>query len=363
MVGGTTASEPTQWAVEPPSEGARPCRGRCRRRRLWKIVRAGNLRARLRATRDGLAAIRLHVGYAALESGVLDALAAGPATTAELARELHVSDEKLLSTFLRVVVSTGLLRNDGGQWLLTHRGRAAIDDDLVRASYLAFPVLHTALYRELGTQLAGGPRRRDVAEQGELIAQLSGGLEPLVLGVLTRTVTERAPRRILDVGCGKALELAAMLAAAPGARGVGIDVDAGAVELAQRTLAQRGLADRAEVVHTDVRAAAGLAGPFDFALLANVLYYLPMAERVHFLRGVAALMAPGGVLFLITTVAAPQFFSRHFDLLLQTQEGQMELSDAATLADQLSRAGFAPGKVRPLAVGLPVVTVAATLCS
>jgi 2-polyprenyl-3-methyl-5-hydroxy-6-metoxy-1,4-benzoquinol methylase len=333
---------------------------------IWKIARTGDLRARVRATRDGLAAIRLHVGGAAIETGVLDALAAGRATTAELARELHVTDEKLLAAFLRVIASTGLVRADGQEWSLTRRGRAAIDDDLVRASYLAFPGFHTALYRGLAAQLAGGPARRDVAEQGELIARLSGGFEPLVLGTLTRAVVERAPRRILDVGCGKGLELAAMLEAAPQATGVGIDVDAAAVDLAARTLAGRGLAGRAQVLHTDVRAAPTdpsglLAEPFDFALLANVLYYVPMAERVDFLRGIAGLLAPGGVLFLGTTVAAPQFFSRHMDLLLQAQVGQMELSDAETLTDQLSKAGFAPGKVRPVAVGTPVVTVTARL--
>ena len=117
---------------------------------LWKIARGGNLRARLRANRDGLAAIRLNVGGAAVETGVLDALAAGAATTAELARELHLPDEKLLATFLRVVAATGLVRDDGGQWRLTSHGRAAIDDDLVRASYLAFSGFHTALYRGLG---------------------------------------------------------------------------------------------------------------------------------------------------------------------------------------------------------------------
>ena len=61
-----------------------------------------------------------------------------------------------------------------------------------------------------------------------------------------------------------------------------------------------------------------------------------------------------------TTVAAPQVFSRHFDLLLQAQEGEMEFSDAATLADQLRQAGLTPEKVVPVIPGLPIVTVTAT---
>jgi SAM-dependent methyltransferase len=331
---------------------------------IWKISRGGNLRARMRVNRDGLAAIRLHVGGAAVETGVLDHLVAGGATAAELARELGVADEELLAAFLRVVAAAGMVRDDGRRWTLTAAGRAVLDDDLVRASYQAFPGFHTALYRDLPTQLAGGARRRDVTEQGELIARLSRGFEPLVLGALTREIAARSPRRILDVGCGAALELAAMLEAAPQAHGVGIDVDAGAVELAGRTLAARGLADRGRVLRTDVRTAprsGPLAEPFDFALLANVLYYVPMEERAGFLGSIAAMMAPGATLFVTTTVAGPALFSRHFDLLLQAQEGRMALSDSPTLADQLRRAGLVPGAVTPVIPGQPIVTVTATV--
>jgi 2-polyprenyl-3-methyl-5-hydroxy-6-metoxy-1,4-benzoquinol methylase len=330
---------------------------------LWKQLRAGNLPARLRATRDGLATIRLNVAGAALRTGVLDALAAGRATTAELARRTGATDEPLLAAFLRVAASTGLVRPDGDAWSLTGRGRATVEDDLVRASCEAFPGFHTGVYRDLADQLAGGPPRRDVEEQGELIARLSGGFEPFVLAELRRAVVTTAPRRVLDVGCGRALELSAMLEAAPDARAVGLDVDPGAVELAARTLTERGLSGRAEVLHADVRTVdrtGPLAEPFDFALVANVLYYLPMAERAAFLRGVAALLAPGGVLFLTTTVAAPHFFSRHFDLLLRAQEGAMALSDADTLVDQLEEAGFRAERPKPVA-GMPIVTVTGTL--
>lgn len=173
-------------------------------------------------------------------------------------------------------------------------------------------------------------------------------------------MTAQHPARILDVGCGAGLELAAMLEAVPDASGVGVDVDADAAALAERTLRARGLAGRGSVLTADLRDRP-VEGPFGFALLANVLYYVPMAERVALLRDVAGLLAPGGVLFLVTSVAAPQFFSRHFDLLLRAQDGQMELSDADTLLAQLTEAGFRPALPRPLAPGIPVVTVTAAL--
>jgi SAM-dependent methyltransferase len=279
----------------------------------------------------------------------------------------------VFAAFLGVAAAAGLIRRDGdddgdgdGPWRLTPQGRAVIGDDLVRASYEAFAGFHTGLYRELGGQLAGGPARRDVAEKGGVIARISAAFEPFVEGVLVATVRERRPRRVLDVGCGAGLELVTMLRAAPGAHGVGIDTDADAAALAGRTLDREGLAGRATVLNADVRQAADertgpLAEPFDLALLANIVYYVPRGERVALLRTVAGLLAPGGVLLVVTTVATPQLVSRHFDLLLRAQEGAMELPDADELVDQLREAGLRPEPPQRIAPGTPLVAVRAAV--
>lgn len=332
-------------------------------RSTWKLVRSGDLRARVRATRDGQAAIRLHLVAAALECGLLDSLAQRTGTTAELAGRLGVSNEALFEAFLRAVTAARLISGDdeGGPWRLTSRG----EDDLVRASYEVFAGFHTGLYRELRPLISGGPARRDVIEQGALIARFSAAFEPFVLDVLTGTVIERRPRRVLDVGCGAGLQLAAMLDAAPEAQGTGIDTDPGAAVIAQRTITDRGLADRAHVLRADLRdllredAAGPLGGPFDLVLLANMVYYVPLAERVQLFRDVAGLLAPGGALLVVSTVATPQLVSRHFDLLLRAQEGRMELPDVDTLVAQLSAAGLTPGPPRRIAPGNPLVAVVA----
>lgn len=336
-------------------------------RATWTLLRAGDLRGRLRATRDGQAAIRLNLVAAGLATGVLDALADAPSPTSRLAARTSAVDADLLAAFLRVLAAAGLVAGDGtGSWRLTGHGRAAVADDLVRASCEAFAGFHTGLYRGLGGQLTGGPARRDVVVDGGLIARVSAAFDPFVDDLLVSVVREQRPRRVLDVGCGAGLQLATMLATAPGATGVGIDSDADAARLAARTLEQRGLAERATVVVADVRAAAAersgpLAEPVDLALLANVVYYVPRDERPALFRAIAGLLAPGGRLVVVTTEACDQLFSWHFDLLLRAQEGAMELPVAAELAGQLAEAGLQPEAPVRLAPGAPVIAVRAAL--
>jgi SAM-dependent methyltransferase len=328
---------------------------------LVEVLRSGNLRARLRAARDGQSALRLQLVAAALELGVLDALAGGEAGTADLADRLGATDQDLLGAYLRVLAAAGLVAGEDS-WALTGTGRAVVEDDQVRATYEGFGGYQTDLYRQLRPLLSGDLRRRDVEEQAELIARLSAALEPLLHELLTRTVRERRPRRVLDVGCGAGLHLAAMLEAAPDATGVGVDVDPDAAALARRTLRERGLAGRAAVEAVDIRqaVAAGhaLTG-IDLALLANVIYYVPVDERVELLRAVARVLAPGGALVVVTTVAGPKLFSRHLDLLLRAQERRMELPDVDVLLGQLREAGLqagAPERIGPAGAALSAVT-------
>ena len=331
---------------------------------LVEVLRSGNLRARLRAARDGQAAIRLQLVAAAADLGVLDALAGGAVSTVALADRLGAPDPDLLAAYLRVLAAAGFITGEGS-WALTKAGRAVVDDDQVRATYEGFGGYHTDLYRELRPLLSGGPRRRDNEEQAELIARLAAFLEPLLRDLLTRTVREHRPRRVLDIGCGAGLHLAAMLEAAPDATAVGVDVDPDAAALARRTLSERGLADRATVEAVDIRKAlaagrpGALADGIDLALLANVIYYVPVDERVELLSAVARLLAPGGALLIVTTVAGPQLFSRHLDLLLRAQEGRMELPAVDVLLGQLREAGLQPEppeRIGPAGAALSAVT-------
>ena len=114
---------------------------------LAEVLRSGNLRARLRAAREGLSGVRLQLIAAALDLGLLDALGDGPASTEQLAGRLGVVDHDLLAAYLRVLAAAGLITGEGS-WRLTRLGRAVVGDDVVRASYEGFGGYHTELYRD-----------------------------------------------------------------------------------------------------------------------------------------------------------------------------------------------------------------------
>lgn len=77
------------------------------------------------------------------------------------------------------------------------------------------------------------------------------------------------PLRILDVGTGSGCLLVTLLAELPCATGLGTDIDAAALQVAQRNAYRHGVASRAE--WKLARSLNGIAGPFDL-LVANPPY-------------------------------------------------------------------------------------------
>jgi len=105
-----------------------------------------------------------------------------------------------------------------------------------------------------------------------------------------------APRRILDLGCGGGILLAAALAAFPEARGVGVDYSPPMLESAREALAPFG--ERAALATADLAAPAWCAaveGPFDALLSGFCIHHLPDERKRSLYAELFELLAPGGV--------------------------------------------------------------------
>lgn len=329
-------------------------------RALTMVMRGGNLRARVGAVRAGQSAIRVAMTGAALDTGVLDALRQ-PLSVDDLASRLGFADHDLLLAFVRTLEAARLVRPVGGRHETTRRGRAIADDPVARAAYTAFSDFHTGVYRDIAQQLRGGDGRRDVTDRAQVIADLSRFMQPMVEATLREEVSSRPTRSVVDLGCGSGMLLAAMLQAAPDARGVGIELDPVAARHAEENLSRQGLDGRARVLVGEAREllAAG-EGPFDVALLANMVYYLPVLDRPALFRTVRDALAPGGALVVVTTALTGDLFSRHFDVLIRAQQGSMELPDMDVLRAQVEEAGFTVDATRRLTPGEPLMALVAT---
>jgi SAM-dependent methyltransferase len=315
---------------------------------------------RLRAVRDSRGAVRLAATRALLESGMLDALdtLGGSANAGRLAERANLSDVDLCRGLLELGGAYGLVRTAASGWSLTGKGRSLVHDATGRAMVEALGGYHVDLYRELPEQLRGGSGRHDLEDRAELIARVSSALAPFIRDTVLATVDEVKPERVLDIGCGEGEYLAAMLKQSRTARGVGLETDQHVAALAEQRLAS--LAGRAQVIvgsaPTDLsRVVDALGGPADLVLLANVIYYVPPAERAAFLREVVAVSAPGGAVLVITTVVEPTAGSRHLGLLFRAQRIPLLLPTAEGLVADLRRAGLAVDRSRRVTPGEPVV--------
>ncbi len=331
-----------------------------RLRPLLRTLRAGDARARVAALRSSRKALEVAVIGAALRTGLLEELQ-DPVSASDLLESRGWADPSLVQAALQSFAAHGLVEERGGRWRTSRRGRRILDDDIVRAAYEAFSTYHTALYRELDRTLTTGSDRRDIEVDGELIARLSRFMDQFVFAELDRVVAERSPRRLLDVGCGTGAHLRHVLGAAPGAEAVGVELDHAAATLARAALQEERLEHRAEIVEAEVVSYLGdrPAETFDLVLLANVVYYVPFAERVTLLRSLAERLDRGGRLVLVTTALTDDSFSRHFDLLLRAQVGDLELPDVDALQGQVVEAGLAPLRSARIAPGEPLTVVIA----
>jgi 4-hydroxy-2,2'-bipyrrole-5-carbaldehyde O-methyltransferase len=298
----------------------------------------------LLAWRDAAPFVRLQFLAVATDLGLLEELRHRPAAANQLGARLAIGDPALLEAFLRLGAALGELRCQAGRWSL--RGRrstalAAPQAETMRAMVQEALRYDAAVYAGLAAHLRGAPPGDYLHTTGAVIAQASRLVEPVLASLLRSLVAERHPRRVLDVGCGTGIYLAhAAAAGGPQLTGLGVDLDAGVVDLARQRLANAGLGERFPVRHADIHTAELPAAWFDLVLLFQNIYYFAEDERPGLLRRLHGLLAPGGALVLASLTAGRSLAAAHYDLLFRATAGCGPLPRRQELDRQFRDAGF-----------------------
>jgi 2-polyprenyl-3-methyl-5-hydroxy-6-metoxy-1,4-benzoquinol methylase len=154
--------------------------------------------------------------------------------------------------------------------------------------------------------------------------------------------------RVLDAGGGMGGYAAAFLDASPTAQVTLVD-RAPVLELARAHLARLG--DRARLVAGDAERVTG--GPYDVALLANLLHLHDPATCARIVAACAAALRPGGTLVVkdlrvdVDRSGPPAGVLFALNMALYTDGG--DVYDAPTLAGWMTAAGLADVRVSSLA--------------
>jgi 2-polyprenyl-3-methyl-5-hydroxy-6-metoxy-1,4-benzoquinol methylase len=266
-----------------------------------------------------IATFDIYSVYLGVKLGFYRALADAPATASELAPRAGC-DERYVREWLEHQAVTGILEADesGGTWrfsLSPEYAEVLLDRDSLNfvapivqlqvGATSALPALFDAYrtgsgvpYADYGLDLREG---QSEINRPAFLQQL-----PLewIAAMPDIDARLRDGGRVADIGCGGGWAAIGLARAFPSATVDAFDLDPASVELAQRNVAEAGLADRVSVSLRDA-ADPRLAHQYDLVLVLEALH--DMSRPVDALRAAKALLREGGTVLVVDERVAEAF--------------------------------------------------------
>ena len=312
---------------------------------LWKALKSGGFWELSRLMGDYRTSMRMNYLYAALDSGLLDALQT-PRSRDELVQELQVQREELLDALLDVGQAVGELeKRDGVYSLKGRRSRAlcSAQGDGLRGIVEAGVTYYNSVYQQAGARMRGAALGNYLEEMGLVVARFSTIVEPFIHEFVVQTVAGKGEIQMLEVGCGSGVYLRIAAQANPQVHGIGLELDPQVVEQTQQNLQRWGLSDRFQVLQGDISDPPEAADRcYDLITLYNLIYYFSPEARTKLLLDLRSRLSPGGELALVSSFRSmgKDLSSANLNLATSSMNGCFPLPDLEELRLQIEASGF-----------------------
>jgi len=299
--------------------------------------------------------LRFHFLYAAIESGLLEALRT-PCSHNDLLTRLDVTRPEILEALLKVGVAVKELRCKNGQYCIKGKRSLAMvgeHGDMLSAIVQANVTYYNSAYRQAGTRMQGSPLGEDLNDVGDIVARFSKLSDPVMQSYFADILKMRNGIVILDIGCGSGMFLNSAYKANPSITGIGIDSDTDAANQAIQNMKTWGLDDKFEIITGDFRSQALDSKTFDLISLINVVYYFPEKERTAIFRDLRSKLASGGRLAIVMNMQGKDFdaAAANLNMVNASLKGVTPLPDPEKLMQQLLASGFKDVRVTGLMPG------------
>lgn len=320
-------------------------------RPFFRLVRNAQLAALVSVGSDLKAFYRLTYLAAAEESGLLEQLAAGPATFDSLADFFAAAGQgrDALEAWLQMGIRLKLLRLGPHGYSLCGLARtlAQPENDAALAMVQEVVSLHHQLLFATPSKLRKGELWTLADQDGELIARSSRILEAFQAEAIRQTFPDRGALRLLEIGCGSGIYLRYAAMRNPSLTALGLELQPAVAEMARVNLRSWGLEERVKLEAVDFRTKP-LDEQFDIATLYNNIYYFPVEERVALLERIAGFLKPDGFLLLTTCCQGGSLGAELLNLWGAATRGAGRLPSEEELVHQLHQAGYSKVKTKSL---------------
>jgi SAM-dependent methyltransferase len=311
---------------------------------LATLLRVPNLMAQLLVSRNLKHFVRIHFLHASIECGLFEALQT-PASRDQLIDRLGVKREQLFDSLLNLGCSLKELKLESGLYRVVGKRSSALSNvqgDPLAAAIQEYVTYHGSVYRHLAPRLRGSELGDYLSTSGTMIARSSRLVEPFVVGFLEGLMKQQGGLRLLEIGSGSGVYLRHAAEMNPLATGIGIDVQPEVADQASKNLQAWGVSGKFRIEVADIRRLPPelAVGTFDVITLFNNIYYFPEDERPALFRIVKTLLAPEGVLGIVSMMKGKTPLATDFDLILQSTIGCTALPDLDKLKTQLQDCDF-----------------------
>jgi 2-polyprenyl-3-methyl-5-hydroxy-6-metoxy-1,4-benzoquinol methylase len=322
---------------------------------LFSFLRTARMPGLLPIMMDWRGVLRFHFLYAAIESGLLEALRM-PCSRIDLQERLGSKRPEILAALLKVGVAVKELNYKNGQYRIKgKRSRAMIGEhgDMLSAIVQANVTYYNSAYRQAADRMQGASLGEDLNDVGDIVARFSKLSDPVMQSFFSDILKRRNGMHILDIGCGSGLFLKTAHSHNPDITGIGIDVDIDAANQAIRNMRTWGLEDKFSIIKGDFRSYTPDTKAFDLISLINVVYYFSENERSAIFSNLRSKLASGGSLAIVMNMQGKDkdAAAANLNLVNASLKGVTLLPDPEKLRQQLLDSGFKDVQVSGLMPG------------
>lgn len=299
--------------------------------------------------------VRYHFLYAAVESGLLEALKT-PCSRDNLIKKLAVKNPDILDALLKVGISLKELNCKKDHYgIRGKRSRAMVGayGDTLSAVIQANVTYYNNSYRYAAARMKGAGLGDDLRHSGDIIARFSKLSDPVIKTFLRDIVPQGPGLRVLDIGCGSGLLLKSMMQINPGLSGLGIDIDDAAIRQAMQNTKKWGVSENFKIVKGDIQDLPDDIPGFDLITMVNLVYYFPVGQRPKLFKTLRSRLTTGGSLAIIMNMQGKEtdFGAANLNMANASMRGVTPLPDSATLQEQLKESGFSTVRASDLMPG------------